>query len=240
MPSLSISQLSSVHWEDSPVHLNEPDKQVHVWRIKITDHHSPLANLLTAAEREKMNHYHHQNDRNRFAVSRGGLRYLLGRYIAKPLGEWPLALNENKKPFLQTRAIEFNIAHSGNYVVLAFAKDDIGLDIEQTDQHFAYTEVMARCFHEQEIAVVKKADDPIEAFYLFWTRKEALLKATGKGINNELHFIPCTDGHQQVNAVSIGSEKDWEIRSFKMEASYTISIAHSPSTEKVCFWEAEL
>ena len=45
------------------------------------------------------------------------------------------------------------------------------------------------CFDHQESSFIL-SDDPITKFYLLWTRKEALIKATGEGLTDHLNEVP--------------------------------------------------
>ena len=48
--------------------------------------------------------------------------------------EEQLIINENGNPFLKAGEPFFNLSHSGNYVVLAIADCEIGVDIEHIMQ----------------------------------------------------------------------------------------------------------
>ena len=59
--------------------------------------------------------------------------YLLKMYLNIEHEE-QLIINENGKPFLKAGEPFFNLSHSGNYVVLAIADCEIGVDIEHIMQ----------------------------------------------------------------------------------------------------------
>lgn len=84
----------------------------------------------------------------------------------------------------------FNISHSGDLVLFSYGDMAIGIDVEKITT-INFLEMM-QYFHGEEQLAITKAIDPKKTFYEMWVRKEALLKATGVGIGNDLHELNCT------------------------------------------------
>jgi 4'-phosphopantetheinyl transferase len=91
---------------------------------------------------------------------------------------------EHGKPMLLHGRLNFNISHSGHFCVLAFSKSmHVGVDVEQRDLATDIFALAQRCFVAEEYALFLATDEKkIEMFYWLWTRKEALLKALGIGL----------------------------------------------------------
>lgn len=94
--------------------------------------------------------------------------------------------SEFGKPYLPNGP-EFNISHSQNRVACALSKGLIGIDIEaikpiNSDQFQDY-------LTQNELRQIKSSDDPITQFYNFWTKKEAVVKCTGIGLNAALNKL---------------------------------------------------
>ena len=62
-------------------------------------------------------------------------------------------------------------------------------------------------------------------FYRFWTRKEAIVKAIGKGIDENLVKIPATDGLHSVPRVLIGNFEKMTAFSFSIDNDYVGALA---------------
>jgi 4'-phosphopantetheinyl transferase len=142
-----------------------------------------LANLLTNPERARADRYRFAADRRRSIVARAATRRFLGRYLNTDPAT--LIIEEEKfgKPVLRGRAIEFNASHSGDLVAVAFSRETaVGVDVERRRQLTDAIALARRYFSAEEVAIIEKAAEPVDAFFAIWTAKEAIVKASGKGI----------------------------------------------------------
>ena len=90
------------------------------------------------------------------------------------------------KPILKDYPhIHFNLSHCKRGVLCVIDDQPIGCDIEEIEEKLDLN-LCRYCYNEQEIADIIAADDPCVAFTRYWTIKEAVLKITGEGINDNL------------------------------------------------------
>ena len=130
-------------------------------------------NLVTEKRRQRIKSYVRTEDKARCLVSG-----LLLRHFCGVTDEHQLTYGENGKPYLKDGSMYFNVSHSGDYVVLATADREIGVDIEMITP---YPEaVAARCFTPAELEWMR-SERTDEAFFRLWTAKESVMKATGLG-----------------------------------------------------------
>lgn len=94
---------------------------------------------------------------------------------------------ERGKPFLRNNPCFFSVSHSGGFVAVAVADEEIGIDIETIKQRRQSVE--KRVFNESEIKLIDESADCDEAFYRLWTLKESYLKAIGTGFNSNAREI---------------------------------------------------
>lgn len=92
----------------------------------------------------------------------------------------------NKKPYIEGW-LKFNISHSGEIVLLICSDSDIGIDIER--KKAINSELFTEVFHPNELELLEMAKNRDDCFYHLWVKKEALLKATGVGLNDSLNKI---------------------------------------------------
>lgn len=91
----------------------------------------------------------------------------------------PYRYNEKGKPV--NDKFFFSISHSGEYAVCACAATPVGVDIQKIKK--ANIEIAKRFFSDDEFEYVKNGHNKDERFFEIWTKKEALVKAFGQGID---------------------------------------------------------
>lgn len=167
-----------------------PPNQIHVWSafLDITEPEiKGLQGLLSADEVSRAGRFHFQRDRDRYIVARGRLRQILGRYLEKKPHEIRFTYTAYGKPELPGDAsLRFNLSHSDAFALYAFTlKRPIGIDIERISDDIAVGQIIRSFFSPGEINSFEKlpVSQRIEVFFKYWTRKEALLKATGEGFS---------------------------------------------------------
>lgn len=148
-----------------------------------------IRTLMTAAEAERGARFVRAVDRDTFAVTRALVRTTLSRYGPTPPRDWRFVTNAHDCPFVDpTQAgdppLHFNLSHTQGLVALAVARGHrVGVDIERMDRdvsdgiaerYFAPAEV-------RDLAALPPGSQP-EAFFDYWTLKEAYIKARGLGL----------------------------------------------------------
>jgi 4'-phosphopantetheinyl transferase len=181
-----------VLWPDAPGRLHLHDREIHLFCMSFEQPPTrvrELEDLLSRAERERADRFHFENDRRRFVVSHGGLREILGELLQVPARRLEFSCGPHGKPhlagMLNEPGLRFNLAHAGSLAVYAVAlRQEVGVDVEQFRRVDGADTFAGRFFSKRELeewnAVPR--DLRMEAFFNYWTRKEACLKATGQGI----------------------------------------------------------
>ncbi len=201
------------------------DVDVWVFSLDVADDAlAQLGSFLDKDEQVRISKRHLRQDRQRLVAARGKMREVLSGYMAIAPRDLRFGTSGNGKPFLvsdKDHVPFFNLSHSGSCGALAICMDlDVGIDIEQIRD---IPEGLAdRYFSEQERLKLHALSDPTareRAFFCCWTRKEAVLKASGEGIARGLDTFtvsideetwPCVldvDGD-----VALGAE--WRLRHF--------------------------
>ncbi len=131
------------------------------------------------------------------------------------------ALKLNGKLYIKAFP-EFNISHSGNYVVLAVAKQsktlNIGVDIEK-DRGLVNLSGLQAYFTQEEQHFLDLSSEKSELFLKLWTRKEAFYKATGTGIyfKNSLKAMSCLRDRILYNTTC------WYFKTLSLDGRYWLS-----------------
>lgn len=145
-----------------------------------------LARYLSASELDRAWRFHFQDDYDRYVAARACLRLQLGRFLDCDPKSLLFQYTSHGKPFIENRGIEFNLSHSGDWVLFAFTRfREIGVDIERVRPISDMRDVAKQNFAASELArwEATPSQDWVQAFYRCWTRKESFIKAIGQGLS---------------------------------------------------------
>ncbi|MEC0665831.1 4'-phosphopantetheinyl transferase superfamily protein [Priestia flexa] len=116
-------------------------------------------------------------------------RYILMKNYGIDNREISFKYNSYNKPFLVCdKKIEFNVSHSGSWVVAAVGSQElVGIDIEKIQP--IDVEVFKYVLSSDEYVGLldKKGIERCLLFYELWTLKESYVKAMGYGLSVELN-----------------------------------------------------
>ena len=187
---------------------------------------SELATYLNYTEINRAERFHKELDKNRFIICRSILKIVLAAYTKLDAKNINLDYHFNKKPYLASHpSLHFNVSHSEDYAVIAISHNKVGIDIEYIAKDFDFNEILSDVFNDNEILSIQKATDKKHAFYTSWTRKEAFVKALGKGIDDDFKNIPCLDGEHSLDSNQLNSNENWQIYSFDLADQYKAAVA---------------
>jgi 4'-phosphopantetheinyl transferase len=116
------------------------------------------------------------------------LRLLLARAVGDTLAESiALTTGPKGKPRLARERgdIHFSISYRNGYAALALGSAPLGIDIELIQDGIDMQAIADRYFtpHERNYLAAAAQSDRGSVFVRLWTRKEALVKAAGVGID---------------------------------------------------------
>jgi 4'-phosphopantetheinyl transferase len=122
-----------------------------------------------------------------------------------------------KRPYIEGN-VDFNISHSGEHVVCAFStKSKIGIDLEKINS--ISINDFKNQFHEQEWAHIMTSDNKYYWFYYYWTAKEAVIKADGRGLSIPFIELKVKDQHAFLDT------KLWHLKTIDLFDDYLLQIA---------------
>ena len=166
-----------------------PTGACRVWLLRLAaDGAVPdaLLPLLSDDEHARADAYRVPSARSRFIQVRGALRLLLGRCLHVPAARIGFGYGQFGKPALaHGGAWQFNVAHSGDYALLAIANGrEVGVDIERHRSLPELAELARMVLSPAEAAAwhAMPAADRVAGFFAAWSAKEAVAKATGQGL----------------------------------------------------------
>lgn len=163
--------------------------------------------LLDRQERIKAGKYFQEADQYRYITGKVLGKLVLSRLLSISPEEITFEKARNGKPYLRGFPnIHFNLSHSGDKVALLVSNSPCGIDVEEDKPGLDYLPLMRYAFHSREIEWVNVSSEPRLAFYKIWTAKEALLKAHGSGLIDDLPSINCLMRNQVLPTSEKGSD----------------------------------
>jgi 4'-phosphopantetheinyl transferase len=218
-----------------------PD-EIHVWRIPLRHCDDPLSSelygTLSIEEKERVAGFRFCDDRESFIVRRGILRYILGFYLSIEPKRVRFSYGKYGKPEIDNvfsrGALYFNLAHTHGCILYAFSKNrEVGVDIEYIRDIPEMNRIVRQFFSKNEIGVFQHLPEfqRKEAFFTYWTRKEAFIKAMGDGFFYPLHRHTVSPAPGESNklveiSMSGGKTSPWSIQQLEMTDRFKAAIAY--------------
>jgi 4'-phosphopantetheinyl transferase len=215
-----------------------PPDQVHVWRLQLDADHAvgtALARVLSEEEKSKARRIHLPQQQAQYVQAHGTLRVLLAAYMGCDAGELHFSKGAHGKPALRTShgtpALHFNLSHSRDCALLAVAaRREVGVDVEYVRPETPVMKMARRFYTQGEYINLEAMPDVLrrQAFFLGWTRKEAIVKAMGRGIVRALDKVEVSmNPHQPPAWLASFDDSDlvrWDVRDLPPIPGYAAAI----------------
>ena len=186
--------------------MSESPGDLRIWQLALDASAEDLARLgrfLSRGERERASRLQFERDRDRFVAGRGQLREVLGELLELPPEVVRFTYGLQGKPALaydHDSEIRFNLSHSENLALLAVTSGrEIGVDLEFIRDDINPLELAPSAFSPEECDSLAQLPESerLLAFYGYWTRKEAFIKALGLGFTRETKTFTLTLEEEQ-------------------------------------------
>ena len=216
-------------------------QEIHVWSANLDEFShalSEFSSVLSIEERTKAQRYKFPKDHDRFVIQRGLLRHLLSRYLPVSPAEHKFTRGPRGKPELVAAPgavrLQFNVSHSCSMALYAFSQVvAVGVDIELIWPIEDLDNIARNFFAPCEAASLRTlfGTDKLEAFFNCWTRKEAILKATGQGISEgvdgvEVTLAPGEPAHVLRVRRNSRAALDWSLHALQPADGYAAALAY--------------
>jgi 4'-phosphopantetheinyl transferase len=248
------STAETIQWPANPGAAPLAGNEVHVWATALSAPAQTLddfATTLSPEEKGRAHKFKFEKHRNRYIAGRGALRKILGQYLRAGPAELRFVQLENGKPVLaeefSSTGIHFNLSHTEDLALVAVTRlGVVGVDVECIRPVKDMDELVARFFSPRENEAFQKVADDVKpaAFFNLWTRKEALLKATGEGITRslslvEVSFLPGESARLLAISGDAAKAATWSLRDLSPAAGFTGAVAIQSRDIEVRCWKWE-
>lgn len=195
--------------------------------------------VLSADEEERRRRFDRPVDARNFAVGRAILRALMAERLRCRPAEVGFERGPDGKPSVAGGEAHFSFSRSAGHALVAISSQGpLGVDLERDVFMDDAVRLARRRFTARESRLVDSSERAHETFLRIWTRKEALLKALGRGLTVPLDSVEVLplDGDAIEPTVPVTSEDSpprWSLSTLPIEPGWFAAIAtcrkHAPS-----------
>jgi 4'-phosphopantetheinyl transferase len=210
---------------------------VHVWRLAWRRDVPPASAWMTGLaedERAQVERFHFSKDQLRYAYTHQALRRVLSGYLSLPPQILEYRRNPYGKPYLaDDPQLYFNLSHTDERALIAVTRaGEVGVDLEKIKPEVPCLEIARRFFSRGEVAALARLplEEQTDAFFRGWTRKEAFIKAVGRGLALPLDAFEVSLEDAPAQAL-LAVRKEaavsgrWTIRNLAAERGYRAALA---------------
>lgn len=177
---------------------------------EILSEYQLLGKHITNDEKLRADKFHFKEDRETWLFCHVLLRFVLAEKLTVDPSEIKIIIDKNNKPWLAENRLFFNISHTREaFTFIISERGGIGVDMEKIDRNIDFRSIIETFFSVGEINfILEDPDKSRDRFFLLWTRKEALLKAIGTGLVDNLQDVEVFRNINFLKPVTFSSVKD--------------------------------
>jgi 4'-phosphopantetheinyl transferase len=220
--------------------LADLDREAHVWLVRpetITDAEtlSLWRSLLSAAERQRLDRFRRAADRHTFLIAHALVRWALSHYTGAQPDAWTFAVGRWGRPEIEAPGVpglQYSLTHTPGLVACLVARDcECGIDAEALGRRRNVKRLAPRVLSAAERSAWEALPEPERRlrFLVYWTLKEAYLKARGVGIAvppRKVSFTVRGERIQLASAPPDDSEIDaWRFSTTQPTSEHTVATA---------------
>ena len=187
--------------------------------------------LLPKTMQQQVQHYHREHDQQtalmgKILLQRGLQQFGLEASLSN------ISYTEYHRPFLEG-SIDFNLSHAENYCACAISDEArIGIDIEYVRP--VKLERFRSLWHEEEWQAIIESRSPHRQLYTFWTQKEAVVKADGRGLYINPKEVAIRAHQARID------DTTWHLRPIDVGKDYIAQMASSSVIDELAIMQVDL
>jgi len=187
---------------------------------------------LSDHEKSKADRFKYVSDYRCYVSVHALLRIELSKILKVKPKSLKIEESENGKPIIPDIDLPISLSRTKNLFafVVGHSNQYLGIDIEQIKPEIDFINISRNYFsikEQQLILSYTNAEDQKRTFFELWTRKEALLKAIGIGLNAELSKVQVLEGGNTVDIEGVEIKNHSFKIATRLKKEALISIASS-------------
>lgn len=180
-----------------------------------------LSCFLTSCQKKKIKKYWKLGDQYNYAATHAVVNIIFSKLENRKICDADIQFDQGK-PFIEnSRNIKYNISHTAQCAVVAFAHKEIGVDIENYNHKIEYQSILHRYFR-YESNVYQNID--LQTFYTLWTIKEAYSKFSKRGIKDIENIDIVSYNHTKACVQDTYTHKCFEVAILYVQKMFVVSM----------------
>jgi 4'-phosphopantetheinyl transferase len=204
-----------------------PASTIDLWPLTLAGEDAEYGRCLEwldQQERARAARFLRRQDRERYVLAHGGLRFILGLYLGLAPARIEFSSTATGKPTLaglrpEQAALTFNLSHAhGNAMVAVAQGREVGVDLEMIREDVEVLKLAERFFSDREQRQLRSTvhESRSREFFHYWVAKEAVLKAEGVGLASlqacEIDWSSGSDRDGVSVRLGGASQQPWVVR----------------------------
>jgi len=145
-----------------------------------------LLNRVAPGKKARLKRFYHEEDTLRGLFADLLIRDVIMQKTGLRNEEISFTTNDYGKPFLKDREdVQFNLSHSGEWVVGVIDNRIIGIDVEKVQP--IDLDISRNYYSPDEHQDLMSKPDKFDYFFTLWALKEGYIKILGKGLSHPLN-----------------------------------------------------
>jgi 4'-phosphopantetheinyl transferase len=209
---------------------------------QISSFRQMLGSIIDAEKMKRIDTYRFQADRDRAIIGVVLSRSVLCKRLGLMNSELNINVSPSGKAYVRgARDFEFNIAHSGDWIVCGAGQGRIGVDVERIAEPDAGFAERYFSLPEAELLRTSDAASRRQLFFSIWTLKESYVKALGKGLTMPLDGFSLLFQSHSIRAVSEGRDAGFHFRLFQdLDPDFSFAMcSENPPPENARVWSLQ-
>jgi 4'-phosphopantetheinyl transferase len=226
-------------------------REVHIWcaPLIIAKHQDNWRDIyLSVDEATRADQFYSSISRNHFILGRMMTRMILASLRELCADHVDISLDPQGKPrlnFGHHTGLCFNISHSGDYVLIAFALHrEVGVDVELAQRRVDIAELSQHLYAPDEATLLHSLPPFAQAceFFRSWCRKEALVKGLGCGLSvpmTEFNLAPTDLANSRFWRVASASTNVdfWRVYDIRVDHRHLAALAVEGPVSAINVWK---
>lgn len=202
-----------------------------IYSVKISDISEEILNelclLIDSEKKCKVEKFVNKKDKIRTVIGEILIRTIIVENLK--ISNKYIRFNKNQygKPYLKEYPnFNFNISHSGDYVLCAIDDKPIGVDVEEV-KPIECEEIAKNFFTAKEFNYIVNQDlkFQLDRFYEIWTLKESYIKCCGQGLSIPLKsFSIEVNQYEIIKVIGNNEYKEHTFKLFDIELGYKVAV----------------